>query len=440
MSEGTIKKEILDFYASESYANIRTYYSRRNIFGILGKSRDEVTHSNFLAWLLTSNESHSLGTLPMMYLLRLLNFSATQRRNQTSFLPDYVEDLLLTSKTKLTEVTVTREQAISPDKNTFPRRLDLFCKVTLSSEEEYKIFYVAIENKIGSSETIIRGVGQTESYYEWLEKKYGAGNVIYVYLTPKTSIALDELARQDCRCDKFIQINYQELLDYTIQPCTLENMPTDAKFLIEDYIRCLEDSPLYVSESTGGIWKMASSEKERELLTKFWLENEQLIRAAMDVVFENVDEETQQKIKEAERNYSENARQKHQYVLDGNVYSSMTKLVVAVVSSYVTNHPDVTYEELKKAFPDEWGTPGFGVVIEDLDGEIAQNRLEAYRTGSDVQWRYHTNGKKPYEGAILLKDGTKVVVSNQWAFEGNFQSFLAGVSSLDNGGINIDVK
>src|SRR5690554_5924609 len=44
--------------------------SSPNIFEILGVSSYEIRHSNFLAWLLTPNESHQLGDIFLKWFLK----------------------------------------------------------------------------------------------------------------------------------------------------------------------------------------------------------------------------------------------------------------------------------------------------------------------------------------------------------------------------------
>ena len=44
-----------------------------NIFKVLGASKAEIRHSNFLAWLLDPNESHNLGGVFLKRFLRNLS-------------------------------------------------------------------------------------------------------------------------------------------------------------------------------------------------------------------------------------------------------------------------------------------------------------------------------------------------------------------------------
>ena len=47
-------------------------YHKGNIFGLTKMSRRELMHSNFLAWALSPNSSHSLGFYPIYQLIRSL--------------------------------------------------------------------------------------------------------------------------------------------------------------------------------------------------------------------------------------------------------------------------------------------------------------------------------------------------------------------------------
>ncbi|MBR3621834.1 MAG: hypothetical protein IKN43_00595 [Selenomonadaceae bacterium] len=54
-SETEIKGDILRMYSSSIYQKLNEYYRKEDIFSIINKSRDENTHSDFLAWLFDSH-------------------------------------------------------------------------------------------------------------------------------------------------------------------------------------------------------------------------------------------------------------------------------------------------------------------------------------------------------------------------------------------------
>ena len=131
---------------------------------------------------------------------------------------------------------------------------------------------------------------------------------------------------------------------------------------------------------------------------------------------------------------------KHTYDFDGKTYKSMAKLVYAVVQSYVEKHEDLSYEGIKNAFPDKWAKPGFGVVVEDISKGRAKENLDKFQRGEDMVWRFHTSRTSPVEGTIILHDGSHIVVSNQWNFNGNFKTFLKGVKDTYKGDLDIVVN
>lgn len=93
-SSEEIKHDILKMYASAEYQKLNTYYRQDNIFSIIGKSRDENVHSNFLAWLLDSNSNHGLGTKPIELFLRVIDFAKTKMLNRKAYLPENFDEYI----------------------------------------------------------------------------------------------------------------------------------------------------------------------------------------------------------------------------------------------------------------------------------------------------------------------------------------------------------
>lgn len=108
------------------------------------------------------------------------------------------------------------------------------------------------------------------------------------------------------------------------------------------------------------------------------------------------------------------------YSFDGNIYKK-SRLVLAVITEYVKKHPGISESELEQAFPGSaFKLTTYGCVRNvDL---ISPN----YKDGPVK--RYYI------DEAIVLNDGTKMAVCNQWG--GNIKLFIDYVKSEH--GIEID--
>lgn len=437
-----IKKDIMKMYSSPIYQELNEHYSRDNIFSVIRKSRSENVHSDFLAWLFDSHSKHGLGLYPVEMLLRLFDFAKTKKFNSEAYLPQIYENIIYGNEYKIIDIRVSREKAVKREGRD-DRPVDICLKIGLKKFDQQSFLVVVIENKVKSSEHD----EQTIDYYQRMQDKYKDTDnvdVVYAYLTPKSSHDLENMSEQDCQCKKFIQINYQYLLDYVIQPCYERAISTDAKFFIENYINCLGDTSFFdddeddnkVRENKGGVTIMAVSREENTLLRKFWDENQKLIKASINSVlndddnyeFSGEERDVMQKIIQSDKN----SKKSLTFKFENQLYSSRIALVHAVVSSYVAKHPDVTYDQIKKVFPDEWGKPGFGVVVEDIQKGKAKKYFDEYNNGKNARFKFGN--------PIILSDGTKLVVSTEWDYENNFQSFLKGIKTIEGEHYNVDVS
>ena len=67
-----VRHDIFKFRNDVYTLRLEKYYSAPSYSEILGVSRKESSHSNFLAWLLNDKESHSLSDFPMRKFLEIL--------------------------------------------------------------------------------------------------------------------------------------------------------------------------------------------------------------------------------------------------------------------------------------------------------------------------------------------------------------------------------
>lgn len=115
---------------------------------------------------------------------------------------------------------------------------------------------------------------------------------MYVYLTPLSGIELSELTEPECSCKEYIQTNYQNLVDYLLEPILNRNISSQTEGIIKDYLRTLSQPTQddKDEEHKQGLI-MAIGNEERELLTKFWNQNQKLILSALYAISSDPDQE-----------------------------------------------------------------------------------------------------------------------------------------------------
>ncbi len=137
-----------------------------NIFEAIGAVRQELRHSDFLAFLLNPQQNHGLGDV---FLKRLLQKTLSANGGTTG-VPVTAIDLALWS---LEDVLVLREW----------QNIDI-----LVLDEEHQLVLI-IENKIDSTEHS----NQLQRYRRIIEEHYPGRRVIGLYLTPEGEIPSDEI-------------------------------------------------------------------------------------------------------------------------------------------------------------------------------------------------------------------------------------------------------
>jgi len=151
-----------------------------NIFEILGVSRTEIRHSNFLSWLLDPNGTHGLGKLFLVKFLRDLTACENAKL-----------DVFEIEKLNFDNVELKREWK-NPN-------------VKLESKKERSIdlliifnnHVICIENKIGTQDS----KQQLENYKEIVDKTFEKhekeNRIDYIYLTPAGDDPNDKEQRND---------------------------------------------------------------------------------------------------------------------------------------------------------------------------------------------------------------------------------------------------
>lgn len=286
-----IRDEIIKFKNDPDFQKLENFYYSKSFSEILGVSRREISHSGFLAWLLGNLESHNLGEFPIKKFLDIiLKFSNDKLKSKHSdlFNSFVTEDYLIE------RLFIKSEYAI---KNV--GRLDIYIELTLLIAGKTKNIKLVIENKVESRENN----DQTNSYFNFFNPTENDDNiVIYVYLTPISTLELIELTEPECNCKTFIQINYQSIVDYLIEPALNQNISTRTQNILTEYLKSLSQ-PSIDEEADGHKQEliMALGNEERKLLSSFWEKNQKLILASLYAISSDPEQEkdTRDSIREA---------------------------------------------------------------------------------------------------------------------------------------------
>lgn len=275
-------------------AQVLEYISRPNIFDTIGKARNEMSHSKMIAHLLSAYHIAGYRESPIVHLLDIL----IKRSNQQNIkFPEELKNAVLTRDLPelqleecKTEVPLKNLKQSYSGKERIDIRLRYKLKDTIIKKHGKEIEFI-IENKVQSQEHDC----QTQTYYDVL--KIGQGEKRYqffIYLTPISTRELDDFCnlKEKPDCDKFICINYQDILEGIIEPLLVENVLSEReRIILNDYVSCLELPALPDTNKDGVQDKfdmsiMATSAHERRLINSFLSEenNRQLIQLATSSV------------------------------------------------------------------------------------------------------------------------------------------------------------
>ena len=427
MTEVQIKEAIVKMNNSEEYLALRKYYAEESFIKILHVSRDEKIHSNFIAWLLDPASHHELNYYPLQKFLQMLSVVSKKENNLQARFSDRYVDTFLLEDYELSECCSVNTEVptgvIAGFDNT--GRIDILLHLAFKGSD--KILPVIIENKVLSTENDenkknkhAKKNKQTEKYYDWAEETYKDKTK---FETPILIFLAPDFERDIvCKCDAFIKVSYQNLIDYVIEPCLMNVTNAQSKFFIENYLRCLSNSTLnhITGKKEGRI--MGFSSKEKELLEKFHEKNKDLFDAVLTMLAddENLSPEDRKNIKLA-LSVSDN-RDYSKYVFEGQTYGK-GRLVLAVVKKYVADNPTVLFSDLLKAFPDDLqGAKGVVRLSNDVSDEDK---------GIGGTKRYYTGVSEK----IPLSSGEEVLVSDQWGAP-NIDKFIK--NAVDN--LNYDIQ
>lgn len=323
----------------DNYKKLIQIYSTRSFFDIIGKGRSETMHSAFIAWLLGTKELvSSTGELsPLRSFLDLL-LSRCDQVQDSQVRSDIMSALLSKSINHVqieTEKALKIEEKITNGGKTTTYSTTDKADVFITFEVGEVKYLILIENKVGSVEEgpkekidnpqnaieSYKSKTQTDRYHailtneDWNKNSipyndYKNHKKIFVFLTPfyDEENEYPEKGREVANNKYFININYQDLLDYCILPFAKSTYISDKnRFFLEEYIKCLSLSSVNEEKSTKNYIVMASTADEKDELKNYYEKNEPLILYAVSatnpkVSIEGWDKDDEDAIKDNSEN------------------------------------------------------------------------------------------------------------------------------------------
>lgn len=418
LTEQDIKDLIIKFNLDESINDLKRYYSTPTTWEIINQSRKETRHTQFLAWFFGNkdfNADPNAGPIKklIVLLLKWANMQENAAFDEELANSIYSQSLSILSYNVTPEYDILVEPYGEGD-------IDILVSCVAKVNDVERNINIAIENKIGAPETTKKRFGkdgtettlyQTKAYYQYITKEYKDDINLFVFLKP-TDRDLENVKQAECKCDKYIQINYQELLDNIIQPvCDQKDISVENKYRLKDYIKTL-GKPAETDEDTNkNIIIMAMNQKERELLTIFFKNNEDLIRAAINALG---DEELSKSMESFDR------KTRSKYSINGKGCYSMYEVLEKFVEFRLTNTSD---------------------SVQDIDKEIDKFiRSERVNVSDPHGPQVFQEGKKSH--GTFTVNGRKIKYTKQWSDGGNnptFTRFREGVSGKYPNDFKIDV-
>ncbi len=184
-------QELIKLKNSKEWIEFENYYIGYNIFDQLDFFRFEDIHTNILKSLFMRENPYGLYIYPLKNLLELLIVKGKSK----------IIEIDRLSELKIDNVNV-KTQVVIDKKN----KLDLLIELKINNTN----YNIILENKIESKEHD----DQCKRYYEYFSNlKDDSTKYIFVYLSFEKDPKFKER-------DKYICIDYQELIDYVIEPCS----------------------------------------------------------------------------------------------------------------------------------------------------------------------------------------------------------------------------
>ena len=392
---------ILCLLNCKAFQELKSFYEETTIFNVIGAERSETRHSAFFSWLFSPDSSHGLGTEPLKLFLRLL---ATQKWGRHIFDgPLYAKVLAGNYELELLEPIELEKNVgkLSDGKGQDKDRIDVWMVAGLTYEDDGEIsskaFPIVIENKIYAKEGGPKKgstLWQTQRYYNAMIDYCSAQQKPQENIYKPIGVMLSPKETDIAHSEQFINLTYQQLLKYVLEPVAAMAMQDADKEFINAYIRNLGKPSV---SGTHVYSVLAISEQERELINKLyevdenlflqtliatygnqaksvlgkdifkqledsigedsallrelWDGNEDIFKAIIYQQFPDKAKTLEKLFKTSNRDNSKYRVYFGQYEIFPNKRLSKSMAACAIFKAYLMQYPETTLEDLQNAFP-----------------------------------------------------------------------------------------
>ncbi len=284
------KKLLLQWKNDKNIQKLKEFYDIKSFSAILGVEQREMSHSNFIAWILNDKESHYLGQFAIKQLLDILlkygeekiknSLENYNQINTKELKFDNLYKALMLNNYIIEDLRIGVEQGLKGG------RIDIIVSMTIRSNkiELPEKVNIIIENKVDSSEHS----NQTTKYYNYYMKadKYKNSLNLFVFLLP---VSTSKLSKQMAKSEHFININYQLLADNIFERALTLDISDRVRFIISEYLLSLRKA-----SKKGTV--MAIGKLEEELLKDFWEKHQELLMQIFPIIANLEEDEDKAKI------------------------------------------------------------------------------------------------------------------------------------------------
>lgn len=306
-----IINKLKEFNKDLSIRSLRERYNSPSFFEMMSISRKENQHSAFIKWLLQGDDIFVNSKYsPLMGLLDIILERAAQQGKESEINPQ-VKNAILSRTLKINNINAICERCIG-DLNVIKQskdRIDIHIICDVDGIKDITQFEFVIENKIGSKEgdeklkkitndkkdPIISNYNdakQTVRYvlgtsYNINDKPDNINNhdqlqQFYVFLTPISNSKLSNYGDLDedetCASKRFIHINYQDIVNYIIEPLLSSNNLSDrVKVFLNEYLNNLSMPCEDEADNIKNTIIMATYNEDIETIKNFWKKYQNLV-------------------------------------------------------------------------------------------------------------------------------------------------------------------
>ncbi len=380
--------EIIDLLmrlsSDSTYLELKKIYEKKSLPEVLGVGRREMSHSAFLAWLFDSKETHGLGSFALYQLLLILakrdSLQKIDRHNNNKTRAADLMQFLINNDIVFGE-TVIKTENFSQGNN--EGREDICIECPICFNKKRMKLHIIVENKIFSKETR----GQTVTYYKNITGKYPNDYCFFAFLTPKCKEETDRLDKPECDCQEFIQICYQDLMNYILEPCQKKDISNYTRSMINEYIHCLE-----YNHDRKHI--MATSTHVKELLRSFWNQNEVILSLLM----KSVSNDTEQDIEVRALAHKIVSGKEFVFIFNGQIIDTNVDLARAIRDLIYKKEDDSILRKLSDEVVEAKVNGSFAKIHETLVNDMVTHQENDFKPTLTNKGLYSTsNCRKGWE-------------------------------------------